>query len=212
MSVGSSTIIEDFDNYSDDDDDFEVLGDVIPMSDWQLLSSSMVLSTYKGALVTRSQAPMTSVSVAFRQAAPSLKSSTRTRSKSAQSTTSTKASSVRNLEQSRSIVEDSYSITEARTDKYVRKLRGLEEKSRQGHLHRVHDVHYCRQCLNRYWPRHFKTCPLCEKAGGRYAWKGHAEDGINAVNYYSHGIEMIHRREGRTRLSRWKERQYPIVG
>mmetsp|Transcript_21115 Transcript_21115/g.17615 ORF Transcript_21115/g.17615 Transcript_21115/m.17615 type:complete len:155 (+) Transcript_21115:39-503(+) len=153
---------------------------------------------------------MTSVSVAFRQAAPSLQSSTRTRSKSTQSTASTKASSVRNFEQCcRSVVDDSYSITEARTDKYVRKLRGLEEKSRQGHLHRVHDIHYCRQCLNRYWPRHFKTCPLCEKAGGRYAWRGHVEDGTNAVSYYRRGIEVIDKREGRTRMTRWKERQLP---
>ncbi|KAF4690444.1 hypothetical protein FOZ60_017435 [Perkinsus olseni] len=206
MSIASSTVVDDLDDFSDVDDDFEVLENVtaLPVNDWQLLCSSV--STYKGVLTSRLTAPMTTLNVAFRQAAPSFEKN-RSRSKSVQSTTSTKASSVMNFDQCRSIAEDSFNIRDARTDKYVRKLRGLEEKSRQGHLHRVHDVHYCRQCLNRYWPRHFKSCRLCEKAGGRYAWKGHAEEGINAVSYYSHGIEVIDRREGRTRASRWRERK-----
>ncbi|KAF4660180.1 hypothetical protein FOZ61_004207 [Perkinsus olseni] len=181
MSIASSTVIDDLDDFSDVDDDFEVLENVtaLPVNDWQLLCSSV--STYKGVLTSRLSAPMTTLSVAFRQAAPSFEKN-RSRSKSVQSTTSTKASSVMNFDQGRSIAEDSFNIRDARTEKYVRKLRG-------------------------YWPRHFKSCRLCEKAGGRYAWKGHAEEGINAVSYYSHGIEVIDRREGRTRASRWREKK-----
>ncbi|EER20250.1 hypothetical protein Pmar_PMAR010011 [Perkinsus marinus ATCC 50983] len=206
MSNASSTAGGDLGEVSDfDEGDFNILEDIspIPVSEWQLLYAST--ETYRGALMG---APMVSLSVAFTQAAPSL-GKVRKRSTS---TTSTKAGSERISDSCRSIAEDSFGIQDARSDKYVRKLRGREEKSRQGHLHRVHDIHYCRQCLNRYWPRHFKTCRLCEKAGGRYAWKGQAGEGINAVSYYTRPVEVVDRREGRTRASRWREKMQIEVG